>query len=103
MEIVKAHLEHAAAGEGAKPMGAVFHAVDQEPSCQKVLMDRENAPLHVFGNLLDLIRPEARVALVNVMAKYEDRTKELGAAAKAACQYLSTSSNVHVRKPKQLL
>ena len=87
MEIVKSHLEHAVAREGtghAAAVGTVFHAVDQEPSCQQVLMGRENPPVHVFGDLLGLIVPEARVALASVMARYDGQTKELGAIASTA-------------------
>ena len=86
MEISKELLEHAIRSwleknpESKVKMfktGVTFHSVDMDPMCQTVLCGRPVPPTHVFTDLINLLVPEARVAISRVMAKQDEKVATL--------------------------
>lgn len=85
MEILKRHLEQAVAAweddhehlVAPCDLGILFHAVDLDPVCQQVLQARTDPPLHIFGDLMNLLVPQARVDILKVMALFEGKVKEI--------------------------
>lgn len=76
MEILKLHLEIAAdlRGQGL-PLGEIYHSVDIDKTCQRVLLGHN--PLHVFKDLLALLNFGPRIAVQRVMCEYEHHVKAL--------------------------
>lgn len=76
MEIVVKHLHVAAdmADRGA-PMGHVYHSVDIDPVCQRVLLNHD--PCHVFKDLLQFLQLPARLAVQRVMAERDAQMQQL--------------------------
>ena len=95
MEILKRHLEQAIETweedheslVATRNAGTLFHSVDLDPVCQQVLQARIVPPLHVFGDLMDLLVPQARVDILKVMANFEGSVKEINKrmSAEQAC------------------
>ena len=85
MEIVKNHLEIAAGIHvkgNAKGHGVVYHSVDIDAVCQKVLLSHD--PVHVFKDLLSFLKPDVRLAISRVMADYEGQLKTIQAEVQQA-------------------
>lgn len=98
MEIVKAHLE-STVGLVSKGLaaGEVYHSVDFDPLCQRVLLAHN--PTHVFKDILHLIRPLARIEVQKVMAKNEARVVELAEQSRtAATQKLKQEAKFELTK-----
>ena len=77
MEIAKHMLEIAAGAYGLKEKiafrcGHVHHAVDVNQQCRNVLCSSPDPPLHVFGDLLDLLLPDVRVEVLRVVERRND-------------------------------
>ena len=80
MEVVKDMLEvaacealHEAAETRAIPFhkGYVHHAIDIDPSCRRVLASSPDPPLHVFGDILDILQPEIKVKVLRVVEAHD--------------------------------
>ncbi|CAJ1341656.1 unnamed protein product, partial [Effrenium voratum] len=84
MEIVKLHLEKSIeywAREKNKKLlvdgmpfisGTSFHAVDLDPVCQETITSQPFPPLHVFSDMVLLLVPLARVAVLKTMEQHRD-------------------------------
>ena len=84
MEIVKLHLEKSIeywAREKNKKLlvdgmpfisGTSFHAVDLDPVCQETITSQPFPPLHVFSDMVLLLVPSARVAVLKTMEQHRD-------------------------------
>ena len=76
MEILKNHLEIAVDMAGRKlPKGEVYHSVDLDPTCQRVLLGHN--PVHVFKDILQLLKLPVRIAVQRVMKEKEAHVQQL--------------------------
>ena len=74
MEIALKHLETALEMKTYN-RGTVFHSVDLDFECQRVLA--EHNPVHVFRDILEFLQLPARLAVQRVMDESEHEVKEL--------------------------
>ena len=82
MEILKNHLEIAVDMVGRKlPKGEVYHAVDLDPTCQRVLLGHN--PVHVFKDILQLLKLPVRIAVQRVMKEKETHVQQLVAESQS--------------------
>ena len=83
MEILKQHLEVATQlTDRGIPRGQVYHSVDIDPTCQRVL--RGHDPAHVFKDILQMLTLPARMAVQRVMAENETIVKNMSARVQEA-------------------
>ena len=90
MELLKELLELAADSvttvgltSGSFKGGQSYHAVDIEPACRSVLRSSKVSPVHVFGDLLELLQPNIRVELLRIVETHEELLKPMIEAYKA--------------------
>lgn len=88
MEIVLKHLE-TAVGMNSCKRGTVFHSVDVDSECQRVLV--EHNPVHVFKDILSFLQLPVRLAVQRIMHESGSEVQSL----------IQTSQEAQTNKEKQ--